>query len=302
MMGDNPIITILFHWSKPLSGNVAIVTDSAAYFAPGEAESLNINIAPLQIQIGSDKFLDGIEIDSDELFRRLGTDAPFPISLSPSLATFEKLYTKLHKQTDQILSIHTSSHLSQTVEKAQLGSETLLGRCTIEIIDSMTTSVGLGILVKRAAQLAQHGATMDEIVRLVRGMIPHIYLVFYVETMEFLERGGRIGKAQAILGSMLNIKPILFMEDGDIIPLEKVRTTEKAVDKLFEFVTEFDNLEQTAIIQRNKIPNKEAHTLQTRLLQSFPKSHFPIIQYGPDLATHVGPNALGVVVYEGLTF
>jgi DegV family protein with EDD domain len=116
----------------------------------------------------------------------------------------------------------------------------------------------------------------------------------------FLERSGRIGKAQAILGTMLNIKPILFMEDGDIIPLEKVKTTEKAIEKLFEFVTEFDNLEQTAIIQRNKQPNKEARNLKERLEQSFPKMNFPVIQYGADLATRIGPNALGVVVYEGM--
>jgi DegV family protein with EDD domain len=120
--------------------------------------------------------------------------------------------------------------------------------------------------------------------------------------MDYLERGGRIGKAQAILGSMLSIKPILFMEDGDIIPLEKVRTTDKAIDKLFEFVAEFDNLEQTAIIQGSRKPGKEARDLRERLEQSFPQMRFPIIQYGPDLATRVGPNALGIVVYEGMTF
>ena len=120
--------------------------------------------------------------------------------------------------------------------------------------------------------------------------------------MDYLERSGRIGKAQAILGSMLNIKPILFIEDGDIIPLEKVRTTEKAIEKLFEFVAEFDNLEQTAIIQRGKTPSKEAKILRDRLAQSFPELQFPIIQYGPDLATRIGPSALGIVVYEGLTF
>ena len=162
--------------------------------------------------------------------------------------------------------------------------------------------VGLGILVKAAAEAANAGEPLDDIVRLVRGMIPHVYLVFYVETMEYLERNGRIGKAQAILGSMLNIKPILFMEDGDIIPLEKVRTTDKAIEKLFEFVAEFDNLEQTAIIQCNRHPNKDARTLQQRLVQSFPNQDFPIIQYGPDLATRIGPNALGIVVYEGMTF
>jgi DegV family protein with EDD domain len=285
-----------------LSRKVAIITDSTAYFEPGDVEKLGIHVVPLNIQLGQERFLEGIAINSDELFRRLSYGAPYPESIPPDSAIFEQLYIKLHKQTDQILSIHISRHLSKTIRQARLGAESLLGRCTIEIVDSMTTSVGLGILVKAAAKAANEGAPLDDIVRLVRGMIPHIYLVFYVETMDYLERSGRIGKAQAILGSMLNIKPILFMEDGDIIPLEKVRTTDKAIEKLFEFVAEFDNLEQTAIIQPSKHPKKEAALLQERLIQSFPKLRFPIIQYGPDLATRVGPNALGIVVYEGMTF
>lgn len=285
-----------------MSKKVAIVTDSTAYFEPGEAERLGVYVVPLQIQMGSDKLLEGVELTSDELFRRLSLGAPYPKSMPPSPATFEKLYSQLHKETDQILSIHISSLLSKTVQTAKMGAETLLGRCTIEIVDSMTTSVGLGILVKAAAKAASQGADLDDIVRVVRGMMPHIYLVFYVETMDYLERSERIGKAQAILGTMLNIKPILFMEDGDIIPLEKVRTTEKAIEKLFEFVTEFDKLEQTAIIQRGVQPSKEALILQDRLAQNFPELTFPIVQYGPDLATRVGPNALGVVVYEGMSF
>ncbi len=285
-----------------MSKKVAIITDSTAYFEPGDVEKLGIHVVPLNIYLGNEKFLENIEIVTDELFRRLDYGAPYPVSAPPEAVVFERLYNKLHKQTDQILSIHISNHLSETVQQAKMGAEALLGRCNIEILDSMTTSVGLGILVKAAAQAARDGASIDEIVRLVRGMVPHIYLVFYVETMDYLERNGRIGRAQAILGSMLNIKPILFMEDGDIIPLEKVRTADRAIEKLFEFVAEFDNLEQTAIIQRSKQPNKETRNLQGRLRQSFSGFGFPIIQYGPDLATRIGPDALGIVVYEGMTF
>lgn len=285
-----------------MSRKVAIITDSTAYFEPGDVEKLGIHVVPLNMQLGNERFLETSEITTNELFRRVEYGAPFPVSVPPDPAAFEALYSSLHKETDQILSIHISGHLSDTIRKAKMGAESLLGRCTIEVVDSMTTSVGLGILVKAAAQAANDGATMDEIVRLVRGMIPHIYLVFFVETMDYLERNGRIGRAQAILGSMLNIKPILFMEDGDIIPLEKVRTVERAIEKLFEFVAEFDNLEQTAIIQRSKHPHKEARNLQERLEQSFPDFEFPIIQYGPDLATRVGPDALGIVVYEGMMY
>jgi DegV family protein with EDD domain len=285
-----------------LSGKVEIVTDSTAYFELGEAHKLGIHVIPLTIQLGFEKFLDGLETDTDELFQRAKISNQLPISQPPSVLEFEKLYARLHKKTDQILSIHISSHLSKTLQQARQGADTLLGRCNIMVLDSLTTSVGLGILVKAAAKAAKEGAGIDDIVKLVRGMMPHIYLIFYAETMEYLERSGRIGKAQAVLGSMLSIKPILFMEDGDIIPLEKVRTTEKAMDKLFEFVTEFDSLEQTAIIQRSSRPSKEARLLRERLEQSFPNLAFPIIQYGPDLATRIGPNALGIVVYEGMTF
>ncbi|MCB0210135.1 MAG: DegV family protein [Anaerolineae bacterium] len=286
-----------------MSEKVAIVTDSTAYFEPGEVEELGIHVVPLKIRLGTEKFLDGSETDTEELFRKANLSGQFPVSYPPDPAEFERVYADIHKhKTDQILSIHISSHLSKTIDRAKSGAEALMGRCSIMIVDSMTTSVGLGILVKAAARAANEGASLDDIVRLVRGMLPHIYLIFYVETMDYLERSGRIGKAQAILGSMLSIKPILFMEDGDIIPLEKVRTTEKALEKLFEFVAEFDNLEQTAIIQRSKEPSKEAKILKERLEQSFPELQFPVIQYGADMATRIGPNAVGIVVYEGMNF
>jgi DegV family protein with EDD domain len=162
----------------------------------------------------------------------------------------------------------------------------------------MTTSLGLGILAKAAAQAAQEGADLDEVVRLVRGMIPHIYTVLYVDQMDYLERGNRVGRAQAVLGTMLNVKPLLFLEDGEIIPLEKVRTHEKAIEKLFEFVAEFSELEQAAIVQRNPSPTEETNMLLERLEQLFPDMEFPLIQYGPVLASHIGPSAMGVVVYE----
>jgi DegV family protein with EDD domain len=194
--------------------------------------------------------------------------------------------------------MHLSGRLSQTLSNARRGAESLLGRCNIAVIDSLTTSLGLGILTKAAAEAAQQGANLDEVVRLVRGMIPHIYIVLYVDQMDYLERGRRVGRAQAILGTMLNIKPLLFIEDGEIIPLEKVRTHEKAIDKLFEFVAEFSELEQAAIVQRQAEPTEETKLLLERLEQLFPQIDFPIIQYGPVLACHIGPSAMGVVVYE----
>ena len=277
---------------------VAIVTDSTAYLEPGVAQELGITVVPLGIHIGDETLRDGIDITPEAFFQRLERGGPLPRTTSPSVQSFEQVYADLHTRTDQILSIHLSGQLSQTVRQAQRGAESLLGRCEIAVIDSLTTSLGLGILATAAAKAAREGTTLDEIVRLIRGMIPHIYIVFYVNEMSYLERGRRIGQAQAILGSMLNIKPLLFMEDGEIIPLEKVRTHEKAIEKLFEFVAEFSELEQAAIVQRHATPTKETKLLLERLEQLFPKVKFPVIQYGPVLASHVGPSAMGVIVYE----
>jgi DegV family protein with EDD domain len=279
-------------------GKVSVVTDSTAFLEPGVAQELDITVVPLNVHLGDELLQDGIDITPEAFFQRLETGALMPRTSPPSVQTFEQIYTNLHARTDQILSIHISGRLSQTLNHAQRGAESLLGRCSIAVVDSLTTSLGLGILAKAAATAAQQGATLDEIVRLARGMIPHLYIVFYVDRMDYLERGHRIGRAQAILGTMLNIKPLLFVEDGEIIPLEKVRTHEKAVEKLFEFVAEFSELQQAAIVQRHPSPTEETKMLLERLAQLFPHIEFPIIQYGPVLASHIGPSAMGVVVYE----
>jgi DegV family protein with EDD domain len=279
-------------------GKVAVVTDSTAFLEPGVAQELEINVVQLSVHLGDEVLRDGVDITPEAFFVRLEQGGVIPRTSPPSVGTFEQVYADLHTRTDEILSIHISGHLSQTLNHAERGAESLLGRCSIMVIDSMTTSLGLGILAKAAAQAAQEGADLDEVVRLVRGMIPHIYTVLYVDQMDYLERGNRIGRAQAVLGTMLDVKPLLFLEDGEIIPLEKVRTHEKAIEKLFEFVAEFSELEQAAIVQRNPSPTEETKILLERLEQLFPDMEFPLIQYGPVLASHIGPSAMGVVVYE----
>jgi len=279
-------------------GKVSVVTDSTAYLEPGVARDLDISVVPLYVHLGDETLRDGIDITPEAFFQRLDQGGLAPRTSPPSVETFEQVYADLHARTDQVLSIHLSGRLSQTLRNARRGAESLLGRCNIAVIDSLTTSLGLGILTKAAAEAAQQGANLDEVVRLVRGMIPHIYIVLYVDQMDYLERGRRVGRAQAILGTMLNIKPLLFIEDGEIIPLEKVRTHEKAIDKLFEFVAEFSELEQAAIVQRHAEPTEETNMLLERVEQLFPQIDFPIIQYGPVLASHIGPSAMGVVVYE----
>lgn len=278
---------------------VRVITDSAAEFPEKVVEDLDITVLPMNLHLGQDVFRDGVDITNSEFFERLRRTSALPTASPPSLELFEDTYKLLSETTDQIISIHHSSKLSQTVNVARRASESFIGRCWVNVVDSLSISWGLGVLVEAAARAALEGASLEEIVRLVRGMIPHIYIAFFVETLDYLERAGRLSKSQAILGTMLNIKPILIMEEGEIIPLEKVKTRSKALDKLFEFVAEFSHIERGAILQSH--PNsEEAYILIERLRGIFEGLSFPILTYGPVLATHIGPEAMGVVIYEGV--
>lgn len=278
---------------------VKIVTDSTAQLETSVAKKLGITVVPLTVRLGDEIFQEGVDITAEEFFQKLDRSSAIPVAFPPTLEDFQAAYTKLIKTTDQIMSIHISSKLSQTCNRATAASQAFLGRCEITVVDSLTTSLGLGILVTAAAQAAVKGQPLDEIEFMIRGMIPRIYIVFLSESLEYLERKGRIGQSQALLGTMLNIKPFLAIEDGEIIPMEKVRTREGAVDKLFEFVGEFSHIEQIAIVQSTPEPLEETKLLIERLQTIFPKADPPIVVYGPVLACHIGPNGLGVIVYEG---
>ena len=279
-------------------GKVRVVTDSSAELPPEVARELDIAIVPMYIRFGDEEFRDGIDITHEEFYRRLEYSNIMPVATPPSFRSFQETYSRLSETTDQIISIHISNRLNRVYHVANAAAEAFLGRCQISVIDSASISVGQGTLVKAAAKAAREGLPLDTIVRLIRGMIPHVYLVFFVEVLDYLEREGRIGKAQALLGEMLNIKPILIVEDGDIIPLEKVRTRQRAIDKLFEFVAEFAQIEEVAILQVGS--DEETQELIERLQQVFPTRDFPILPYGPVLASHIGPGTMGIIVYEGM--
>lgn len=289
-------------------GQVKILTDSCMYLSPDVVEALDIHIIPMNIHIQDTILKDGQDLTIERFFQEQERylqdpmNNPSPTVHSPTPEEFADAYTQLYQKTDQILSMHVSYKLSDTISQARNGAEALMGRCTIQMLDTASILLGQGILVQEAAKAAQDGATIDDIIRLVRGLVSHIYTVLYVETMDYLEKSGRIGKAQSILGTMLQIMPMLFIEDGEIIPMEKVKSQERALDKLTEFVTEFDTLEDVIIFQRQAEVTELSETLLNRLNPIFPDQDFPLVQYNPLLASLVGPRGLGVAVYEGAEY
>jgi DegV family protein with EDD domain len=278
---------------------VHIITDSTAHFPdPSLPDRLGVTIVPQTLKFGKQTYREGLDIGTEEFFRRLPHYAALPTLHSPPADVFRDLYAEKLRQNKQVLSIHISSKMNDTISHARQAADEFLGGNKIVVIDSLTTSIGLGWLVEAAAEAAANGAALDEIVRIARGMITHMYAVFFVDQLDYLERNGRLSKSQAVLGTMLGIKPFLTIEEGEIIPMEKVRTRDKAIDKLLEFVSEFSAIDRVAIMQSGQQPTEDTRLLLERLEQTFPGQYFPVLNYGPGLACQIGPNSLGIFIFE----
>jgi DegV family protein with EDD domain len=277
---------------------VKIITDSTADISPEVAAALGITVLPLTIQFGSKTYREGIDISAKEFFSKIAHTTDAPILGAPSVAQFEQTLDELMKQTDSIVAILNSSKLSRTYHNAQRAASPLMGRAKIRIIDSQLVTTGLGMIVTSAARAAEQGADVEEVVRLTRGLIPRTYIAAFADTLDYLERSGRIRKAQAILGTMLNIKPLLILEEGEIVVLEKVRTRAKAVEKLVEFIIEFTHIEKMDVLH-STTPEDVALLIEQVNLQ-LPNLDMKVEMYGPSLGAFLGPSALGVVVYEGM--
>lgn len=278
---------------------VRIVTDSAATIDPLLAKQLDVTVLPLIVRVNGRDHRDGTDLTAEELLLNMARQNLRPKIVGPTAAQFHETYAQLTRSTNQIISLHSSASLSLVHREAQIAARDYLGRCDIAVMDSQTVSLGLGILVEEAATMAQDDMPIGEIVRQIRGIIRHVYIVMITDTLDYLERSHLISPAQAILGTMLDIKPFLSIEEGAIIPMEKVRSRERAIDKIAEFASEFTDIKQMAILQSTPYATDETRLLAERLALIAPDQEASILLYGPLLASHVGPNAMGLVVFEG---
>ncbi|SRR5260221_5624234 len=282
-----------------MAGKVRIVTDSSAQFLdPAVVERHKIVVVPLTIQIDSRTYREGIDLDSASFFKLVSDSRTPPTLLAPTVEQFTDTYTRLHRETDRILSIHLSRSMHTTWQNARNATQSLLGRCEIAVVDSQTASVGLGLLVEAAAKLAEQTNSLDEIIHQIRAMVSRIYAIFYVESLAYLQHNELVSESQAILGGMLGIKPFLTIEEGQLITMEKVRTRAQAVDKLVEFVTEFTEVESLVILQNTPHVTDQTRMLRERLTLEYSARSFPVMVYGPSLGTFIGPDAMGIVVFE----
>ena len=275
---------------------VKIVTDSSADLPSELVKELGITVVPLYLRFGEEVFRDRVDISEDEFYQRLQRDPVHPSTTQPTPQDFVNVYQELSKEADGIVSIHISSKLSGTCNSAIQARDMVGEKCPIEVIDSEKVAMGLGLIVIAAANANREGAKLDDLVKLVGSAMPRSHLMVYFDTLKYLSKGGRIGKAQGLLGSMLSIKPILTVKDGEMAPVTRLRSQAAGVEYLYNFMTSFPHIDELAV-EHTTLPD-EADKLVERLSVSFPEKRIYRSTVSPVMGVYAGPNAIAVTVLE----
>ena len=271
-----------------------IVTDSTADLSPEVVKELGITVVPEYVLFGEKTYRDGIDISYDELYEKLVNNPKPPSTSQPTPADFTRVYQELAKETDEIISIHLSGKLSGTYSSALQGKKVTDNKCNISVIDSESVTMGLGMLVMSAARLALKNENPEKIVDEIKEELKNIHLFATFDTLKYLALGGRIGKARALFGSILNVKPIITLRHGEFAPVGNFRTRTRAIDKLCELANNYSNIQEIAVVY-STIPG-EANDLKERLSSLVGNNHVHLARLGPALGVHGGPGTLAVVV------
>lgn len=272
-----------------------IITDSTSDLTPALAKEFDISVVPLTVSFGRESFLDRIDISTDEFYHRLSTQDIFPTTTQPSPNAFLNVFKKLARETDEILVITISKRLSGTFDSA-LSSVPLLEKpgCRIEVINSGTTAAALGLLAIWAAKQAAGGMSLDELKIAVEDRAPDSKPVMAFDTLKYLAKGGRIGRAQGLAGSLLSIKPVLTIRDGEVAPLTRVRSMAGGIDVLYNFAASHKSIDEMAV-EHATTPDL-ADALVERLGAIYPQNKIYRTTISPVLGAYMGPSVLSVSV------
>ncbi len=278
--------------------SVKIVTDSTADVPPHLLQELDIEVVPLYINFGDETYRDGIDINAETFNKMLSENDVHPTTSAPPTTVFEQTYRRLARSYDAIISIHLSGHLSSAFRAAAGARQKLPPSLVkIDVVDTHSASLGVGLTVIAAARMAKAGMAVEGILREVQHRVQHTHMLYFVDTIEYLERSGRISLAAGMVGSMSRIKPLLLIDQGHIVPYERTRTRAKAIDGLFTFVEDFPQVDEIAVVYSTTPEDVEKVLEKVSIL--FPREQVLIAQYGPSIAVHLGSGAVGIVVYEG---
>ncbi len=277
---------------------VAVVTDSTANMPENLLQEYDIQVIPLTVNWEGESLLDGVDIQQDAFYQRLQTAKEMPTTSQPSVGQFIEFFTKVAETADSIVGIFISEALSGTMDSARSAVKEM-PEVPIEVVDSRSAAMGLALIVSEAARMAVAGKDYKEIAEIARATVPKVRLLFVVDTLEFLHRGGRIGGAQRLVGSVLSIKPILHLVDGKIESLASVRTKRKAIDRLLEIVGDESGWKpEVHYGVLDAMAPETGDMVFNQIKQQGQPAELLRSGISPVIGTHIGPGAVGVAFFD----
>jgi DegV family protein with EDD domain len=272
---------------------VKIVTDSTGDIPPEIVERLGITVVPCNVFFGTEEFKDGVDLTAEEFYRRLTEEAVFPTTSQPSPGDFLAVYDELGADADGIVSVHLSAKLSGTCNSAIQAQAETSATCPIEVVDTSQASMGMGVVAVAAAETASRGGSHQEVVDAARNAVGRAQLVFLLDTLEYLVKGGRMGRARGLLGSVLKIKPMIILRDGVVDELGKARSFTKGMAKLTEVAAGFAPLESLCVLYTTT--PEAAAGFAEELRRLLPEGTEPLVsRVGTTIGTYAGPGTLGI--------
>jgi DegV family protein with EDD domain len=275
---------------------VAIITDGASSLTPTMGKEYGLHVVPVYVTFAEKTYKSGVDLDAAEFYRLLRASKNLPTTAQPTAQDFVDLASKLAEDADEIVTVVVSHHMSATLQSALMAQQQF-STVPFHVIDSESVSLGLGMMAITAARAAAQGQDAQQVIQLVEHIKESINIIFTVDTLEYLHKGGRIGGATAFLGSALKIKPILYVKEGRIEPLERQRTRKRAVARLLELVEAKVGTSETHFAIMHCDADEEARELGERVKAKFDCAELIIAEAGSVIGTHAGPGTLGVVFY-----
>ncbi|MFA5628859.1 MAG: DegV family protein [Dehalococcoidales bacterium] len=275
---------------------VKIVTDSTSDIPQELIDELEITVVPAYVQIEGKTYRDGIDISQDEIYQKMVTDNIVIKTSQPPPSDFADVYKKLLKETDEIVSLMVTGKLSGIYNSAVQAKDMVGSSGRIEVIDTMSTTMGLGLMTLAAARMAKAGEDITAILEEIKSSIHRTHLWGMFDTLKYLFTGGRIGKAKALLGGLLQVKPMLTMLDGEIQPTGLTRSRSKGIDKLFEHIKDFSHIQDVAVV--HSTTPEDAQMLKERIEAVLGKGTAYLSRLGPALGVHGGPGTLILALRE----
>lgn len=276
---------------------IAILTDSTAYFPDELLEKYDVHVIPLIVNWNDESYLDNVDITPEVFYDRLTKEKNLPTTSQPSAGAFKEVFDGLKEDYSGIVAILISGELSGTVASALAAAE-MMGDFPVEVVDSKLTTMALGLMVIKAAEVAQAGGSLEEVSQVAKDMIGKVTVMFVLDTLEFLHKGGRIGGAKRLLGSMLALKPVLQLQDGKIEAYDSVRTKKKAIAAMlshfYEDAVGKDSIHATVY---HGVAEKEAAAVLAEMKERVELKTSVLTKLSPVLGVHTGPGTVGIAYY-----